>query len=155
MRSRLLAGLGLVVSCFLATAGFAQAKSEAELSRDVLQAERKLLVSRNLELTESEGKAFWSVYDKYAADQRKLNDRLVQTIEAFAAEYDKLTDDRAVELLEESMAIREDRNKLRRSYLDRFSKAVPGKKLARFYQIDNKLDVLLDALIADAIPLVQ
>ena len=155
MRSRLVAALAVVGILLGASAVFAQAKSDVELSRDVLQAQRKLLVSHNLVLSEAEGTAFWPVYDKYAAEQRQLNDRLIKAIESFATEYDQLTDARAKQLLEDSLAIREDRNKLRRSYLKRFSKAVPGKKLARFYQIDNKLDVLLDALIAEAVPLVK
>ena len=146
----------VIVGAFLvASSGLAQAKSDVELSRDVLQAERKLLVSRGLELTDAEGAAFWPVYDQYAAEQRALNDRLIKVIESFAADYDTLTDERAEELLEESLSIREDRNQLRRSYLKRFSKAVTGKKLARFYQIDNKIDALLDARIAEVIPLAR
>lgn len=155
MRYRFLAALVLIGLLAGGSAAFAQAKTDVELSRDVLQAERKLLVSRNLELSESEGAKFWPVYDEYAAEQRKLNDRLIVAIEAFAAEYDRLTDERAKELLEDNLAIREDRNKLRRTYLKRFADAVPGKKLARFYQIDNKLDVLLDAEIAQVVPLVK
>jgi hypothetical protein len=136
-------------------AALAQAKSDFELTRDVLQAERKLLVSQNLALSEAEAAAFWPVFDAYAGEQRALNDRLVKAIEAFATDYDTLTDERAEELLEESLSIREDRNQLRRSYLKRFSKTLPGKKLARFFQIDSKIDALLDAKIAQAIPLVR
>lgn len=143
------------VGALLAAPVFAQAKSDFELSRDVLRAQRKLLVSENLALTEAEGNAFWPVYDKYAAEQKALNDRLVKAIESFAAEYDTLTDDRAVEMLKESLSIREDRNKLRRSYLERFAKTITGKKLARFFQIDSKIDALLDAKIAEVIPLVR
>jgi hypothetical protein len=95
------------------------------------------------------------VFDQYAVEQRALNDRLVKTIESFAAEYDTLTDDRAEAHLEESLSIREDRNQLRRSYLKRFSKAISGKKLARFFQIDSKIDALLDAKIAQVIPLAR
>jgi hypothetical protein len=147
---------GVAGAFLVASAGLAQAaKSDLELSRDVLQAERKLLVSRSLELTDAEAAAFWPVFDKYAADQRALNDRLMKVIESFAADYATLTDERAEELLEESLSIREDRNQLRRSYLKRFSKAVSGKKLARFYQIDNKIDALLDARIAEVIPLAR
>jgi hypothetical protein len=145
-----------VVGSFLAgTPGFAQVKSDFELSREVLRAERKLLVSENMGLTDAEAAAFWPVFDQYAAEQKSLNDRLVKAIESFAAEYDTLTDEQAEALLEESLAIREDRNQLRRSYLKRFSKAISGKKLARFYQIDSKIDALLDAKIAQAIPLVH
>jgi hypothetical protein len=145
----------LASALLLASAGLAQAKDDFELSRDVLQAERKLLVSRALELSDAEAAAFWPVYDQYAAEQRALNDRLVKVIESFAADYDTLTDERAEELLEDSLSIREDRNQLRRSYLKRFSKTLAGKKLARFYQIDSKIDALLDAKIAQAIPLAR
>jgi hypothetical protein len=146
----------VVVGSFLAgSPAFAQVTFDHVLRRALVQAERKLLVSENLALTEAEATAFWPVFDKYAAEQRSLNDRLVKAIESFAAEYDTLTDQRAVEMLKESLSIREDRNKLRRSYLERFSKAISGKKLARFFQIDSKIDALLDAKIAQVIPLVH
>jgi len=150
-----LAAVAVVAALLAGSAGFAQANSDLELTRDVLQAERKLLVSQAMALTDTEATAFWPVFDQYAVEQRALNDRLVKTIESFAAEYDTLTDDRAEELLEESLSIREDRNQLRRSYLKRFSKAVSGKKLARFFQIDSKIDALLDAKIAQVIPLAR
>ncbi|HEY8122016.1 MAG TPA: hypothetical protein VII78_11910 [Myxococcota bacterium] len=155
MKTLRLVTLAILATLLAASAGLAQATSDFELSRDVLRAQRKLLVSQNLTLSEAEAAAFWPTYDQYAAEQRALNDRLVKAIEGFAADYDTLTDDRAEELLEESLSIREDRNQLRRSYLKRFSKAITGKKLARFYQIDSKIDALLDAKIAQAIPLAR
>ncbi len=152
---RVLAGFALLASFAVSVPAFAQAKSDLELSRDVLQAQRKLVVSQNMTLTESEGTAFWPVFDAYAAEQRKLNDRLVVLIESFLTDYDTLTDDRARTLLDESLSIREGRAKLRRDYLKRFEKTLPGKKLARFYQIDNKIDTLLDIEIAKTMPLVH
>jgi hypothetical protein len=152
---RLLAGFALLGSLVVSAPSFAQAKSDLELSRDVLQAQRKLVVSQNMTLTDAEGKAFWPVYDAYAAEQRKLNDRLVVLLESFATDYETLTDDRARTLLDESLSLREDRSKLRRDYLKKFEKTLPGKKLARFYQIDNKIDTLLDLEIAKTMPLVH
>ncbi|HEU4428763.1 MAG TPA: hypothetical protein VFT98_08415 [Myxococcota bacterium] len=155
MKMAVWTAFGLALASLPGAASFAEAKDQLELQRDVLQAERKLLVSQNLELTETEAKAFWPAFDEYAAAQRALNDRLVKAIDDFGAAYDAITDDKARELLEQSMTIREDRLALRRKYLKRFASALPGKKLARFYQIDNKLDTLLDFELARALPLVH
>jgi hypothetical protein len=43
--------------------------------------------------------------------------------------------------------------RLRRTWLGRMAKAIPPLKLARFYQIDNKLDSAVRADIAKQIPL--
>jgi hypothetical protein len=144
-----------VAFALIAAAASAQTSSDLELQRDVLQAERKLLISQNMSFSDEEAKAFWPVYDEYAAAQRALNDRLIETIEKFAAQYDAMTDDAALALLDDSLTLREDRNALRRKYMKRFSKTLSGKRLARFFQIDNKLDTLLDVKVAEAVPLVR
>jgi hypothetical protein len=136
-------------------AAFAQTTSDVVLTRDELQLQRKKIVSANLELSESEAAAFWPVYSEWAADQRKVNDRLIEVLDAFVKEYGTLTDARAKDLLEDSLSVREARDELRRRYVKRFSKVLSGKQLARFYQIENKLDVLLDSLLAEAVPLVK
>jgi hypothetical protein len=155
MKSRFAAVLASLALLLGGTAALAQATSDAELTRDELQLERKRIVAENLQLSEPEAAAFWPVYDKYAAEQRAVNDDLIATLDAFSKEYDTLSDARAKELLAESLAYREDRNDLKKRWMKRFSKVLPGKQLARFYQVDNKLDTLLDALLAASVPLVK
>ncbi len=61
-------------------------------------------------------------------------------VDDFAKNYDALTDEKAKELLKRQFQIDDDRLKLRRSYAGKFEKVLPAKKVARYYQIENKLD---------------
>ena len=43
---------------------------------------------------------------------------------------------------------------MRRTISRRFSKALPGRKVARFYQIENKMDAIVRYELAETIPVV-
>lgn len=45
--------------------------------------------------------------------------------------------------------------KLRKTYLPKFRKILPAKKVARYYQIENKIQAALYSELAVKIPLVQ
>jgi hypothetical protein len=44
---------------------------------------------------------------------------------------------------------------LRLKYFPTFQKVLPGKKAARFFQIDRRIGVLMDLQLASEIPLVR
>ena len=127
----------------------------AELTRSVIQAKKKMIVAANVELTEAESQGFWPVYNDYQNEMRKNNDRLLAVIEDFAANYEMMTDEKAKALLEEAIAIETDELALKNSYLPKFAKVLPAKKLAQYYQVENKLKAIIDYDIASAIPLVK
>ena len=75
----------------------AQLQDEIEVTRAVMQAERKLIVSQNLGLSESESEAFWPIYNEYHREMTQLNDTRVELLKDLAAEFESLDDERAVE----------------------------------------------------------
>jgi hypothetical protein len=74
---------------------------------------------------------------------------------AFAERYETgtLTDDDANELLDLSFDIQSDTIELKKRYVARFREVLPGIKVARFYQLENKIQAEVDAALALAIPL--
>jgi hypothetical protein len=66
-----------------------------------------LVVASNMELTESEAKSFWPVYDEYQKDLHRINRRIAGLLESYAADFrsKSLTDDRAKKLIDEALAI--------------------------------------------------
>ena len=64
-----------------------------------LKADKKLIVAKYMELTESEAKTFWPVYEEYQKDLQKLNERLRTLLQSYATEYqsNSLSDDKAKE----------------------------------------------------------
>jgi len=126
-----------------------------QIVREKIQADKKLLVAANMDLTENEAKTFWPAYDSYQKDLIKLNDRTLKNISDYADNVDKMTDATAKKIVKEHLAIESDRQKLRQSYLPAFAKALSYKKVMRYYQLENKISAVVNYEAARKIPLVD
>ena len=128
-----------------------------EIVHEKLKADKKLIVSKYMELTESEAKNFWPVYEEYQADLQKIDQRLLSLLQSYAADYrnKSLTDEKAQKLLDEWIAIENDDAKRRGSFVPKVMKALPAKKAARYLQIENEYRILLKYDLAATVPLVQ
>jgi len=145
------------------SAGWAQTKPAAgdkpannlQIIHGKLKADKKLIVSKYMELTESEAKNFWPVYEEYQTDLQKIYDRMGSLLKSYAAEYKSLTDEKAKTLLDDWLSLEQDDAKRRQSYVPKILKALPGKKAARYLQIENEFHILLNYDLAATVPLVQ
>ncbi len=131
--------------------------TDMQILRDKIKADKKLLVAANLQLTDKEAKGFWPIYDAYQQDLQKNNERLAKTIEAYAESYNKdtLSDAEAKKLISEAIGIEESEAKMRRTYLGKLEKVLPGKKAARYLQIEGKIRALIRFDLASQIPLAE
>jgi hypothetical protein len=149
--------LGSVLLAALAVVQLSQdtPADNMQLVRDKIKADKKLLVADNMKLTETEAKSFWPVYDSYQKDLGALVTRTVKLIQDYASSYTTMTNEIAGKLVDESMAIESDRNKLRQTYLPKFRQTLPEIKVARYYQIENKIQAAVNYDLAAGIPLAQ
>ena len=131
------------------------AKANLDVLLDAIRANRKALVAVNLKLTDAEAAKFWPVYDRYQKDLNAIGDRLLGVIQDYGAHFRDLADDKAMKLVDDYLAIEADRVKVRRSYVEEFAKSLPGRKVARFYQIENKIDAVMRYNIASTIPVIE
>jgi len=107
-----------------------------------------------MEFTEPESKAFWPVYRNYALDQQKIGDKLVQLIQEYAKQYDSMTDAQAKDMTDRFIQIQEDSLNLKKSYWKKFDKALGPKRTAKFYQVDNRLSLIVMFQLTSEIPLI-
>jgi len=126
-----------------------------QLVREKIQADKKLFVADNMQLTEAEAKMFWPVYDSFQKEQIKLVDRTQKLINDYAKNYQTMTDATAKKLLDDMMAIENDRLKLKKDYLPKFRKVLSDKRVARYYQLENKAFAVVNYDMAKVIPLVK
>jgi hypothetical protein len=142
-----------------AAPAFSQDKpaNNMEIVHEKLKADKKLIVSKYMELTESEAKSFWPVYEEYQKDLQKLHERLGALLNSYAADYrnKSLTDEKAKKLLDEWIALEQDEVKQRSAFIPKITKALPAKKAARYLQIENEYRMLLKYDLAATVPLVQ
>jgi hypothetical protein len=128
-----------------------------QILRDKVRADKKLLVATNMELTESEATGFWPIYEQYQKDLQKINRRLADLVEGYAADFrsKSLTDDKAKKLIDESVGIELAEAKLKSEYAPKLGKVLPAKKVARYLQIENKIRAVVKYDLASGVPPVQ
>lgn len=121
---------------------------------DAIRANRRALIAVNLNLNEQESAQFWPIYDRYQGEMTPLTDRLAAVVQDYIANYKDLSNDKAVQLMKDYLSIEADQIKVRQSYLDQFLKVLPGVTVARFYQIENKMNAVIRYELAATIPVV-
>jgi hypothetical protein len=148
----------LVLATSIAVPSFAQdPNSNMEILRQKVKADKKLVVATNMSLTEAEAKAFWPIYDEYQTELRKVNDQLAAVILSYAKEFNanSLTDEKAMRLVDQMMMVEQAETTLKQTFVPKLSKALPGKKVARYVQIENKIRALVKYELAGGVPLAQ
>jgi hypothetical protein len=129
--------------------------SEIELTRAAIQVRRQAIVTAAMDLEPKEGEAFWPVYREYRADMAKVNDRYVKLLGTYAENYDTLSDQLAARIMDQYLGVERDRTAVKARYVPRFGKIMPSRKVMRFFQVDNKLDAIINAELAAEIPLAR
>ena len=154
--------LGMMTAVMLlasASPALAQDKraDNMQILRDKIRADKKLVVATNMELTESEAKNFWPIYNEYQKDLQNINGRIVAVLESYAADLKSksLTDDKAKQLIDEALAIDQAEANLKSTYAPKLSKALPVRKVARYLQIENKIRAVVKYDLAQGVPLVR
>jgi hypothetical protein len=158
MKNRCLFAILVATLALPAMAAFAQDNStldsDIQVLRSDLRAQKTQIISYNLKLSDPESKAFWPVYRDYETELSKLNDEKVSIIKDYAASYDNMTDAQVQSLADRSFKLENKRNDLKQKYFKKISKAVSPKTAARFIQLENRLDLLMNLQIADSVPMV-
>lgn len=126
-----------------------------EEARAVMARDRKVLIREALGLSPSEDQVFWTPYREYTEAMEEVNNLRVKVITDYAANAENMSDKVAKDLLKDYFKYEKERAKVREKYSSDFRKVIPEAKVARFYQIDNKLDAIINFALAMQIPLIE
>jgi len=153
-----------VLAVLVAAPAYAQTKPAADKTPDSMQylrekllADKKAVIAANMSLTEAETKAFWPLYDEYQKELGKVNDQLAMVIVSYSKEHGagKLTNEKARALLDRYIAIEEAELQFKKAFVPKLGKALPGLKVARYMQLENKIRAIVKYEIAGEVPLAQ
>jgi hypothetical protein len=133
-----------------------QPNDNMQILLDKIKADKKLLVAKNMDLTESEAKAFWPVYEQYQQELANFNQRIGKLIESYAGAYraGSMTDETAKKLIDEFVAIEKGEAAVKAFYVPKLNQVLPPKKVARYFQIENKIRAAIKYELAGEIPLI-
>lgn len=131
-----------------------KARDDMQVVIEKMRSDKRRLVADNMQLSEAQASSFWPVYDRFQDELFLLRARTLKMLGDYKDSYERMTNDTARKLLDEFMSIETVRLKLYRLYLPKFRKVLPEVKVARYYQIENKIHAALMYEIARTIPLV-
>jgi hypothetical protein len=128
---------------------------DIEAARTIMSTERKILIMREMNFTPQEAEAFWPLYDEYVLARRTIGDMRVKVITDYAATYQTMTNEKARQLADESLDYETKKLKLKKKYIKKFRKALSEIKVVRYFQLESKLDAIIDFDLASQIPLME
>jgi hypothetical protein len=126
-----------------------------QMLRQDIRSKKKQTVAANLQLTDAQATKFWPIYDQYTAELVKINDEKYAILKQYADEWGNMTDEQALSLTNRALAVEQKVADLRIRYVPIFSKVVPGTTVATFFQIERRLQAVIDLQLAAQLPVVQ
>ena len=149
----ILLSLAVLSSVSVAQSNAAGVDSYIETVRADTRADKVAIITEAMQLNDKDGKIFWPVYRKYEADLMKVNDQRVALIKAYADKYTTLTDGDAKAMIEQSLNFESGRTEAKRKCAKDLQKAgLAPLTVARFIQLEHRLDLLIDLEIASELP---
>jgi Spy/CpxP family protein refolding chaperone len=128
---------------------------DIEMLRSDIRAQRKQITAQNLSLTADEATKFWPIFDQYRQEAIKPNDERWAVIKDYAANYNTMTDAQAQDYIKRSTAVDQQLLALRMKYVPVFEKVISPKKTALWYQIDRRIDLLINLQFSTVIPMIN
>jgi len=152
--------LGLVLLLLFVPPAMAEALSPAamadiELSRTLINDKRNTALAFNMTFTDAEREAFWPLYQKYREAMSNVASRKLEMIIDYAENFEEMTEDKAADLLRRAMLYEEQALEVKHHYMDQFLEILPPTKVARLYQIENRMDTAIAMKLSEGIPLIE
>jgi hypothetical protein len=148
--------LFLFVFLFSIVNVFAQdADSYIEVLKSEIKTDKKAIITETMQFTEQQSAAFWPVYNEFEHELDKLSSKRIANIKDFAANYDSLTDKKADELIKTSFSFQNDRLSLNEKYYKKFADVLTPIVAAKYMQLENQIQLILDLSIAANLPLAK
>jgi hypothetical protein len=127
---------------------------EIAMLRSDLRSTRKQVIAANMKLTDTEAEKFWPTYNQYVTELVKINDAKYALIKEYL-QNTNLTDEQADSLSKRWLAVDESVIQLRLKYIPIFRSALSARGTAQFFQLDRRVQMMIDLQLASSIPLIE
>jgi hypothetical protein len=129
--------------------------SYIQVLRSDLRTQKSEIITENMNFSEKESTAFWPIYRKYEAELMKLNGEKIELIKDYAKSFSSMTDAKAKELTEKALGLEGKRTGLKKKFFKEFSKVLSPKTVLKFFQVDNRIELIVNVQIAAELPMVE
>ncbi len=136
----------------------AQVRAEIDKAIEAMRKDARAgkadILGKTMQLDATQAATFWPLYKQYQAELQTLGDERLGIIQDLADHFDALDDAKAKALLDRQMALEDKKLALQKKYKDLMLAALPAKTVARFFQVDSRINKLAELVVASEIPLV-
>jgi hypothetical protein len=130
-------------------------RAYTEMLRADVKAKRVAIITQIMEFSDADAAIFWPLFRDYDHELSKLGDTRVQLISDYIKNYDDISEAKANELMSGAFAIEAERAGLKKKHFDIMSKALSARTAARFFQIENQMQDVVDLQISANLPALQ
>jgi len=92
--------------------------------------------------------------DEFDFENAKIGDETLKLIKDYAANYENITDEKAVELMNTSFNLKNKKLDLKRNYLKKFGKIIAPARAVKVMQVMNQIELIIDIQVASQLPLI-
>src|SRR4030095_1490910 len=125
----------------LSTGLFAQFnKEDGYLIQYIFGKEKKELVQAYMTIPEAQSAKFWSLYDVYETERKKLGHERVKLIEDYATKYEKLDSKTATDLTTRKLAWVNKYTAFQQKYFTKFTAIIGGLQASKFIQLEDYIE---------------
>jgi hypothetical protein len=126
---------------------------DIDLLRQDLRAKKMQVIGQNMSLTDPEAEKFWPIYNHYVKDLQAVNDQKYALLKQYAEMWSTMTDQDALIYVRNWLEVDGQAQALRLKYVPVVSQVLPGRKAATFFQLDRRLNMIVDLQLFSQIPL--
>ena len=123
------------------------------LLRQDIRAKKMQVIGQNMSLSEEEGLKFWPIYNHYVKDLQVVNDQKYALLKQYAEMWATMSDQDAMIYVRHWLEVDGQAQALRLKYVPTVSQVLPGRKAATFFQLDRRLNMIIDLQLFGQIPL--
>jgi len=123
------------------------------LLRQDLRATKMQVIGQNMSLSEAQGEKFWPIYNHYVKDLQEVNNQKYALLKQYAEMWATMTDEDALIYVRHWLEVDGQAQALRLKYVPIVSQVLPGRKAATFFQLDRRLNMMIDLQLFSQIPL--
>jgi hypothetical protein len=125
------------------------------MMRKDIRSQRKQIIAANMKLTALEAEKFWPVYEQYVSDLVKINGTKYALIKQYVETRGALTDTEAETAVNQWVGVDQSVAELRKRYIPIFRKVLSPRNTALFYQLDRRVQLLIDLQLASSLPMIE
>jgi len=127
--------------------------SELDLLLISKAAGKKAVILTNMNLKGETKENFGKLYDEYQLKLMKHRLDEITLIANYAKTHTNMTNENSDKLITQWLTVEEAELVLKKEYMAKFKKVMPSVDVIRYFQIENRLQLLREAKTASQIPL--